>query len=150
MYKSLLVGTFCILLWGCSASGPKFSELPSIQQGTSSVLIYRPYAFVNGGAFPYIYVDDEKRGRLLNAGYVSLDVTPGRHSIVLKNFGFWDGAQQWTVETKESQQYFFRVVTDLDSMQVYGPLIYTSKSVAIQRVPKEVALQQLAELKLSN
>ena len=146
----LPIGALLILLLGCAASGPKFSELPSIKEGGSTLVIYRQYAFVNGGAFPYIYVDGEKRGRLLNAGYVSFDLVPGEHTIVLNNPGMWIGKEQWKFTAIAGQRHFYRVLTDLNSMQVYGPVVYTSKTVSIQEVPKEVALQELTDLKLSD
>ena len=70
---------------------------------------------------------------------------------MLKNLGTWYGTQQWTVDTEESQQYFYRIPSNLDWSRIYLAIIYFSTtSVAIEQVPKEVALQQLAALKLSN
>ena len=139
-----------IFLFGCAASGPKFSELPAVKEGGATVIVYRPHRSVNSAAYPYVYVDGEKRERLLEKGYVSYELTPGEHTIALINPAMWDGKQEWKLTATGGQRHFYRVISVFNRFQVVGPFVSASKTVSIQPVQIESALEDLKDLNLSD
>ena len=141
------VSTF---LFGCAASGPKFSELPAVKEGGATVVVYRPHTSVNSAAYPYVYVDGEKRERLLDKGYVSYELTPGEHTIALTNPAMWGGKQEWKFTAIAGQRNFYRVISSFNSFRVSGPIVSTSKTISIQPVPIDSALEDLKDLNLSD
>lgn len=149
-FLKLLISTgTSILLFGCAASGPKFSELPIVKNGSAVIIVYRPHVSVNSGGYPYVYVDGEKRERLLDTGYVSYELTPGEHVIALTNPTMWSGQQEWKFAAAGGQRYFYRVLSIFNSFQAIGPVVSASKTISIQQVPAEAALQELKDLNLS-
>ncbi|MBW8722662.1 MAG: DUF2846 domain-containing protein [Polaromonas sp.] len=134
------------LLAGCAAPRP----VPAPTEEQASITVYRPDGFVNGGAYPYLYVDDDKIGSLMNAGHIVFGVSPGSHELVLKNIMWWSGKQGWTIDVQKGQRRYYRVLSSLNSTSVTGPLLTISKTIRIQEVPEAEALRELAKTTRSN
>lgn len=85
MFKStrlLVMGlSSAFLLLGCSAKGPKFSEVEKIEKGKSVVYVYRPSAFVGGGVTYDVHAkksdgSDVVIGNLKSGGYLKYKTKP--------------------------------------------------------------------------
>lgn len=133
-------------LAGCATHRP----IPAPTEEQASITVYRPDVFVNGGGYPYVYVDDAKIGSLMNAGHIVFGVSPGSHKLALENIMWWSGKQGWTIDVQKGQRRYYRVLSSFNSSTVTGPSITVSKSVRIQEVPEAEALREVAKTKRSD
>lgn len=75
------------LLSACSASGPRYSELPKEPlNGRAEIIVYRLSQIAASGGCYRVEIDDSRIGILANGGYLRQIVEPGKHkvSIVLR------------------------------------------------------------------
>lgn len=82
LFKLLLVSI--VALQGCSATGPKFTNVANVDTGESLIYIYRNSAFLKALTYPFVYVDGKEIGPLRNGGYLKSVVEPGEHEVVIK------------------------------------------------------------------
>ncbi|MCW8821499.1 MAG: DUF2846 domain-containing protein [Sulfurovum sp.] len=84
-FKSIALITIgvssAILLSGCSAKGPQFSEMQKVEKDKSLIYIYRPSSFVGGGVSYDVHAKksdgtDEIIGNLKNGGYLQYKTKP--------------------------------------------------------------------------
>jgi len=80
---SLLIIGVCstFLLLGCSAKGPKFTEVEKIEKNKSIVYVYRPSAFAGGGVTYDVHAkksdgSDVVIGNLKSGGYLKYKTQP--------------------------------------------------------------------------
>ena len=95
-----------MLLTGCGAKGPLFSELEPIEDNKSLVYLYRATDFVGGGAYFDVHATDKEGvdqiiGTLKNGGYFTYQTQPNE-------VDFWA-----KIETKNS------VTLDLEKNKMY-------------------------------
>jgi len=148
MFKVLITILLSVFLLGCAASGPKFVSLP-INNRESIIVFYRDKQFVNGGAYPHIYIDGIKKGSIKNGGYIAIPVEVGAHMITLKNTWAWKGQQVWDIDVGYRKQYFYKISSELNSVIPIGAVVFVNKSVQIESVPASKALEEIKNCKLS-
>ena len=68
--KKILMAVGVLALAGCAASGSQFQGFEAPQKGYGEVYVYRPSAFVGGGALFIININNEPIGVLRNGGYL--------------------------------------------------------------------------------
>ena len=66
MKLSMMMLLSLIILIGCGATGPRYSEhqsnAPSLNESSSRVFFFRKSRFMSGGVDAEIYINDEKVG----------------------------------------------------------------------------------------
>lgn len=65
------------------AGGPAFSGVSPVAPGEARIYLYRQGALAAYGQGFDVLVDGKPRGRLTNASYLALAVTPGRHLLAV-------------------------------------------------------------------
>lgn len=143
MHIRVIACALGLFLAGCAAHRP----IPAPTEEQASITVYRPDGFVNGGGYPYLYVDDDKIGSLMNAGHIVFGVSPGSHKLVLQNIMWWSGKQEWAIDVQKGQHRYYRVLSSLNSTTVIGPSLTVSKTIRIQEVPEAEALREVAKTK---
>jgi len=73
-----------VAVGGCSSmpSGPKFSGVEAANEGAAKVYIYRPERLFMRAAPFKVMLNERKVVELGNNGYLTLEVQPGKHTIV--------------------------------------------------------------------
>lgn len=83
--KLIALVLMTIILTGCAASGPKFSEisssLPTVENGKSRIYFYRESGFVGGGVQPNIKLNGTVVGESKPGGFFFVDEKPGQYSV---------------------------------------------------------------------
>lgn len=132
------------VLAGCAGPGANRPvKVPT--EDEASITVYRPNGFVNGGGYPYVYVDDEKVGSVMNAGHIVFGVSPGSHKLTLQNIWLWDGKQGLTFDAQRGERRYYRVISKFNSAMVIRPMLMISKTVLIEEVPEAEALEEVAK-----
>lgn len=129
---------------GCAGPGANRPE-QAPAEGQASITVYRPDGFVNGAAYPHVYVDGIKVGSLMNAGHLVFGVSPGSHKLTLKNILWWSGKQEWSLDARSGERRYYRVLSSFNSAMVARPMVMVSKSVLIEEMPEIEALSELAK-----
>ena len=113
---------FVLILTGCSASGPKFTEfaamIPVLETQKSQVFLIRPSLFVRSVASPDIKLNNHNQnlgreiGELPNGSFIYFDVDPG--SLTLRtirqgSLGQSDKIYNLTHQFEEGKEYYFEI-----------------------------------------
>ncbi len=136
--RPALILIFGLLLAGCSAAGPTFTETPHPDLGRTSVYVYR-LAGGPGKAVPIsVYFDGEKVASLFQEGFTWFYVPDGRH-VVAAEYPFLARPIPETFSV-----YYFRFwyesFTDAKGRGDYSKF---------ERVPTDVALKEMANFRYS-
>ncbi len=78
----ILIAT--LVISGCAATGPAYSELKPIRENTGILYIYRPAKFLNSAVSPGIIIDEQEYAVLPHGGYMVFELDAGIHNIGLK------------------------------------------------------------------
>lgn len=148
---------FLLILSGCSATGPKYSEYQSsvlaIDKDSSRLFFYRRKRFSSNGIDAEIYVNDNKVGECANGAYFYTDVLAGNNEIKVENL-LSPGTHKIKRNLKGGKEYYFEVLVDDDYVEagiLLGPLaqaLYISgkKNMSgwiFKQVPKRRAVSML-------
>jgi len=151
--RTILVLLSIFLLTGCAASGQNFSTLEAVSNTEGKVYIYRPNKFFQGGTWPTVFINGEKRFELKNQGYIVFNLPPGQHNLkigkshLFANWGFDDVEGVLTIKPKE--RYFLKLDIEFQDMQTYGNVMSFSGSIALISMPENKAIAELKPLKSS-
>lgn len=123
MFKKIIILiSTALLLLGCNATGPKFTQLESLDTNNAKVYVYRPWAILDGAAAPTVQVDGKDRFDLSNGGYEVITLYPGTHTLTIKKGAFMSNwrADEMNIEYKfeANKNYFVRLSASY-KMQVY-------------------------------
>lgn len=154
----LLAPTF---LFGCAATGPRFSEIALHQSaGMANMVVFREDSLHVGGRSVRVAIDNRTAASIANAGFITFDIAPGFHTITAD---LWDapGSCSTTARLDGGNRYYFQVEprTAATVAQVafglVGAAIESSGNMcggafAIFPVTEEVALPILQNLRLSD
>lgn len=88
-----------------TASGPQFSSLEAVPGGQAQVYVYRKSALYASGAAYDVSVDGKSAGKLFNASYLVLPVTPGEHNVSVDERGL-TSVKSFKVNAEASKRYF--------------------------------------------
>jgi hypothetical protein len=140
-----LAGALAFALVAC-ASEPPALEMPPVAPGTAMLVVYRTHADAHAGDYPFVYVDDQKKGALTDAGVVTAELSPGSHRVLLANPALWDGQQYWPLNASPGRRYFYRLrlgeFPDEDSRTSR----YLSKALRVDQVAEDVAMPEIQSL----
>lgn len=106
--RILLVGALAAatLLGACAtASGPQFSSLEAVPTGQGQLYLYRKAAIYASGAAYDVAVDGKAAGKLFNASYLVLPMTPGEHTVSIDERGL-TSVKSFKVAAEPGKRYF--------------------------------------------
>jgi len=139
-----------LFLAGCSATGPKYTELHKQPlDGKSEIVIYRLSQFAASGGCYRVKVDDKQIGILANGGYVRKIVEPGSHkvSIVLRS------GLDLVIETKPNETNYIQYNIGVSGMSAFPigtiAVVNMDWDVSLVDVPKNQGLNTVSNLRQS-
>ncbi len=132
--KILSVTFFALLISGCMQTKPYAPIAPS---GSDAVVyVYRPESLIYRGTPYLVYVNDKKRGTIINASYLPLRVKPGRVFISLrKNSLFHQLVYKKALFFEKGKVYYVKVKPGF-----YG-------AFSLEQVPSDIAKEQIKKTK---
>ena len=148
MYNNLITIYFIIiLLTGCVATGPKFSDVQSSIDNKALIYIYRPFT-PPIALSPTILINDIRVAELTNKGFFDIYLNPGVYTIQADwstLSGVPDGKVQFNAESGKT--YFVLVSTTMNlktMIPTAGALmpIFSSEG-SIILVDEDAALNQI-------
>jgi len=83
MKKTLWIICF-VLLVGCGARGPAYSEMATVElNNKSAIIVFRKDQFVDGGSCYGVRINGKEIGVLANGGFLRVLVEPGQNDILI-------------------------------------------------------------------
>lgn len=107
IYTQILLGASALLLLsGCGAKGPKFTEVEKLQPNQGLVYVYRPSSFVGGGVSYDLHTKkadgtDKVIGHLKNGGYFSYTTQPDEIEFWAKT----ESTSSVTIDVQANKMY---------------------------------------------
>jgi hypothetical protein len=144
----------CTLLFsGCSASGDRFKGFENTAVNKSSLYIYRPSKFFQGGTWPTIFIDGKEKFSLKNSGYVLTHLEPGAHEIKIGSTLFLDnwifGDVIGNIDMEKGKTYYLRFDIEFQDATSMGTVMSFSGAAGLIEVNKEQAANDLKVLNSS-
>ena len=146
----ILIVTSLLFLSACSATGPRYSELPEEPlEGKSEIVVYRLSQLAASGGCYRVSIDDTPIGILANGGYVRKIVPPGKHkvSIILKD------SLDLEIEAKPNETNYIQYNIGLGGMSAFpvGTLSVVNMdwNVSLVDVPKDHGKKTVSNLRQS-
>lgn len=94
------------LLGACAtASGPQFSGLEAAPTGQAHLYLYRKSALYASGAAYDVAVDGKAAGKLFNASYLVLPLSPGERSVSVDERGL-TSVKTFKLNAEAGKRYF--------------------------------------------
>ncbi len=117
---NILIFILTLVLVGCSATGEKFSEATLINQETATVYFLRQSKFLGAAGCRDVLIDGNKVGCIKNAGFLKVEVLPGKRLINLPKVTENDWANETSVEieAEAGQLYFLEWTHELEDFYV--------------------------------
>ncbi len=132
-----LVALLSVLFAGCAASGPMYPVEAGEASDRGNLVVYRPYRFLSGGVYAYVYIDDRKVGILKNGGYIKLDVGSGAHTLRVEQ-------QTRTISASNNERILFRYT---HRWALFGVIDFVPAT--LNAVDEKAAFDELKETKQS-
>jgi len=124
---------FTLILAGCAANGPKFTEQFNITEDDSNVYIYRPESALNSAVNAGIYIDGNHVGNIRNGSYFKTKLPNGLHTIKVHT-------ESQIVTISDNNEIYLRFV--------HGWALFWAITIAPQSleiVDKNIAITELNE-----
>ena len=103
---AIVCGMAAALLGACAAaSGPQFSGLEAVPSGHGQLHLYRKSALYASAAAYDVALDGKAAGKLFNASYLVLPLTPGEHTVSIDERGF-ASTKSFKVNAEAGKRYF--------------------------------------------
>lgn len=152
MFKKIIILiSTSLLLLACNATGPRFTQLESLDANHAKIYVYRPWAMLDGAAAPTVQVDGTDRFDLSNGGYQIITLSPGTHKLTVKKGAFMSNwrSEEMSIEYQfeANKNYFVRLSAELQNAGVYGSVISISGSYSFALINESLALNELKEVK---
>jgi Protein of unknown function (DUF2846) len=150
--KKLLALIIVFGLFGCAASGPKFTEIVIPNGNNAVVYFYRPSLFFQGGGSPSVFVNEKQTLNMLNGGYFYMSLPSGSYTVSpRKNFNWALDVADKVLDVEAGKTYYLKFImsdTDLSYTVIgqYGGGTISGKSQFVL-VSKEVATEELKQTK---
>ena len=113
--KFIVVSTLLIILTGCGATGPRYSEhqssVPSLDENRSRVVFFRNSRFMSGGADAEIHINDTKVGECADSAYFYADVDKGPVTIKADNSGT-PGTHAIDKDLEGGAEYYYEILVN--------------------------------------
>jgi len=115
MIRPIILLSVIVILTGCGATGPRYSEhkltIPDLDSETSRVFFYRNSRFMSGGADAEIYINDIKAGECADGAYFFADTIPGLARIKAESGGTL-GTHKIEEELEGGNEYYFEILVN--------------------------------------
>lgn len=138
-------------LTSCSASGERFKRFHEVAENQSSIYIYRPSKFFQGGTWPTFFIDGQEKFSLKNSGYIYTLLDAGQHEIKSGATSFFDnwifGDVVSSIDIEQGKTYYLRFDIAYGGASSMGTVISFSGNAGLISVSKE---QAETDLKKSN
>lgn len=155
MFRSIVCLLLPLLLAACAsnAKGPQFAALEA-PAGKSIIHVYAPEGFGGYGEPQVVEIDGKPVGKLHPRGFISTEVSPGPHKVVVKSSitnAILPGLPLpgKPVELAEGQSAYFKVYSKYDGL-AFSPSgampIYITDTVA---VPEHVGASEIRNTRAS-
>ena len=132
------------LLAACSSEAPAPEQ--ALAPDSAFLIVYRPHNDTNASNYPFVYVDDQKKGALADASVVRADMTPGTHRITLSNPALWEEKQYWQLNAVPGRRYYYRMRSGDFSGEDSQSARFLSKTARVDQVPEETATAEIKAL----
>ena len=127
-------------------AAPDASGTAPAQLDGAVVVLYRPHADARTGDYPFVYVDDVRKGPLPDGGMLVTEVSAGSHRILLANPAMWEGRQYWPVNAMAGRRYFYRLRSGEFPDEETASARYLSKDTRVDEVPEDAASAEIEAL----
>jgi hypothetical protein len=140
------------LLQGCAsmATGPLFDGSASPPTGQAVIYVFRPDQSYARGNAPDLTVDGAKVGVIHNAGFLKVDVQPGRHTVDIP-FNFWtwgDHCAPAIVKTNAGETHYVNI--ELAEKQKFLLLVTAIQTrCVLKEISADEALPLIKQTRLS-
>lgn len=155
-YTPLLISLLTSI--GCSATGPKFTNIVEPVNDNAVAYVFRPWKYVAGATYPVILVNNQDEYKLKNGSYFRIELPPGNHNFSIKDRFDWVSWKTWKKQEIELNMrangiYYIAFSISLDDMRT----TYATPQVAVTtikttnhfiQVEEEVALSLLKNTNL--
>jgi hypothetical protein len=112
--RALYLVVSVVMIMGCSASGPRYSDLSFEKTpGLSEVYIYRLNKFVDGGSCYEISIDGKPVGILGNGGFLRAEISPGKHTASIPMIN--KNSLELLFDSEESETVYLQFNVSLNS-----------------------------------
>jgi len=152
MFKKLFLSIIAVVaVTGCSATGPKFTQLEAPEMNQAKVYFYRPWAMLDGAASPEVQVNGTINFNIRNGGYEILSIKSGETSFVVKEGGFmsnWRASElSINANLEANKVYFVRLTAELTDSAYVGGVSSISGNYTLGLIKKEFAIKELSDIK---
>tara|TARA_R110000737_G_C14313556_1_gene438380 strand:+ start:112 stop:576 length:465 start_codon:yes stop_codon:yes gene_type:complete len=152
MFKKLLLSLVVVVTFsGCSATGPKFTQLESAEANKAKVYFYRPWAMLDGAAAPDVQVNGVNKFKISNGGYEILNLKAGDTSFVVKEGTFMSNwrAGELSINTnlEANKVYFIRLTAELTDAGYIGGVSSISGKYTLGLIIQDFAVKELGDTK---
>lgn len=149
---------------GCAATGPLYkshaAKYQALAADVSRVVVYRPHYWVGQAVDTRIQIDGAAVAECANKGFTTFDIYPGRYRLSVDTWGS-PGKCELTVSLDPGREYFFEIKNRSEALTagllggVIGQALESSGkecggAYSIEPIDREIALDQLAELRLTD
>jgi hypothetical protein len=131
--RSIVAAALCIaatalMLCGCGASGPAYSQVnssaPQLDPSKGRIYVYRTYNYVGGASSPFITLNGGYLGRSVAGGYFYADLPPGNYHM--ESFATFlslvQSVGQQTFSLKAGQSLYVRsILTSIHELDLVPP-----------------------------
>ena len=118
-FQFLFISLVSFFLCSCSATGPRYSEIPEVNlSGKSEIIIFRESKFVASVSKYCINIDGKTIGVLSNGGFLRVVVEHGSHLISIPSIIRKSPPTELQIETTENGKTYLLHSIDLASMFV--------------------------------
>lgn len=148
--SSFLIFLSLIFLFGCSATGEKYSIVqPKLLNGKSEIVIYRESKLGASGSDFCINIANKPYGVLKNGGYLKATLEPGKHKVSLP----FSDELAIEVEVREGETKYIEFTIGLSSMSVLplGTIASISMSwdMSLVNTSADYSLEKLIKIRES-
>ncbi|ROS01099.1 uncharacterized protein DUF2846 [Sinobacterium caligoides] len=145
-----------VAISGCTgASGPKFTQTVTPDDGEAALYIYREARFFQKLVYPKVVIDNEVEHNLRNGGYNLTLLSPGEHIVETRQAGGWTlNYPAIGLDLKPGSTTYLKLIivgagVDLSS---YGGGLggAVMGDAVLVKVPNERAIEEISKTALSN
>lgn len=144
--KNVLI-LMLVLVSGCVASGPKFSNLVEARSGFSTIYVMRKTKSYGFAYCPPVSLDGKEVGCLKNGGYLVLKVPPGSHELRFEKRALEVGKERFvSFEANGAESLFFEWSISFNGVWAVGSIAGVTGSEGIIVHTLESAMEILPKL----
>lgn len=142
-FSNLLLILFSII--SCAVPENEFT-IKNHKKNNSLIFIYRPNSpsIVGIAEIPFVYLDDQKVGRLCKGCYFKITAQPGHHTVKIRAsfltaIPFYE-LGKLDITTLGEEEIFVRYIANVDQAHKFGP---QPPITTFLRVPIDIGQQEI-------